>query len=173
MTAAAELTPSGAPRARRRLVDIVNDLLTLIDEAEGEVTDMIDALDLELEDKVEACHVVIQHKKAQAEGFAKLEKSYKARKATCEKAAEDLKERVALQLAKAGVDKLQAQTCTAYFQSSESVVIADEEKFLATAEDRFVKVTQSPKLAEVKKAIDAGELVDGAEVKTSRSLRFK
>ena len=168
-----QITYGGAPKQRRTLMQIVDELRTLIDLNEGEVTDDVELVEMALAEKVEAYRYIMRELEAEATMLDSLADAYGSRANIRREKIEALKTRLADGLTKAGVDKMQTPTCTAYFQSSKSVVIADEKAFVETAEDRFVKVEQKPRKDELKKALEAGEVVEGAELRTSRHLRFR
>lgn len=172
-----ELTPSGAPRIRRSLPAIVAEMLDVIEDAGGEVTARVDELGLELDDKVQAYRAVIVRKEAEAEGLEALLRSVRAEYEPQIEARKNqvtaLKFRLEEAMNAVGVDKIKTATCTAYFQETKAVRVADEEAFAFNAEDRFVVTKHTPNKTAIKKALEAGETVDGAELKTNRSLRFR
>lgn len=173
MTQAQEFTPSGAPRVRRRLSDLVSEMLAVIEDAGGEVTARVDELGLELDDKVQAYRAVMLRLESEDDAFEELIEMYTQLRTARKNQITALKFRLEQSMTELGVDKIKTATCTAYFQQSKAVHIADEEKFAASAEDRFVVVKQQPNKTEIKKALEAGEAVEGAELKTNRSLRFR
>lgn len=168
-----ELTPGGAPRIRRNLTSIVTEMINAIDEADGEVTARVDELGLELDDKVQAYRAVMLQLEAEREAFEELVRTYKSCCAVRDNQITALKFRLEQAMTAVGVEKIKTQTCTAYFQQSKAVHVADEEAFAFSAPDRFVVTKHAPNKAEIKKALEAGEAVEGAELKTNRSLRFR
>lgn len=166
---------SAAPavnRARRPLFEIVNALLVQIAEADGEVTDKCDALELELNDKVEAYCVVIRQMEAEAQALEDLAHEYKVKSATRLKSAESLRARLGMALTAAGCERVNTATARAYFATSQLIEVADPERFAATAEDRFVRHALTINRSELKRALDAGESIPGATVSTKRHLRI-
>lgn len=169
MTAA----PQEAAPKSRRLTDIVAEMLAMIDDAGGEVTARVDELGLELEDKVSAYGAVMKQLEAEEAAFEDLAHAYKMKAASRSDQVTALKFRLDAAMQAAGVDKLKTPTCTAYYQSSKSVAIDNEERFLDTAPDRFVTVKQYVNKTAVREALEAGEAVQGAELKSSKHLRVR
>jgi hypothetical protein len=158
---------------KRSLNSIVSEMLAVIDDAGGEVTARVDELGLELDDKVQAYRAVMLQLEAEAEAFGSLIHAYTQRCHARANQITALKFRLEQAMQAVGVEKIKTKTCTAYFQESKAVHIADEAAFVASAEDRFVVVKTTPHKNEIKRALEAGEAVEGAEIKTSRSLRFR
>lgn len=162
---------------RRTLHSIVSDMLDLIDEAGGEITPAVapklDAISGELEDKVQAYCAVMRQLAGEASMLEDLAHDYKQRAAVREAAIEGLKFRLDAELKAAGIQKLKTPSATVYYQNSTSVHVESERDFLGTAEDRFVVVKQSVNKTAIKEALEAGETVEGAELRTSRHLRFR
>jgi hypothetical protein len=169
----ADTAQSSAPKQRRSLHTIVGDMLAVIDEAGGEVTAAVDELGLELEYKAQAFAAVTRQLAAEAKAFEELAHEYKQKAAARETQITALKFRMEQALTTVGVDKLKTPTATWYFQSSKAVSIADETAFLGGAEDRFVTVKQYVNKTAVREALDAGEVVEGAELRANRSLRVR
>lgn len=160
-------------KQRRPLHSIIAELVTALDEADGEVTAKVDELGLELEDKVQAYRAVILQRESEREALQELAGFYKRKADGIDNQITGLKFRLEESMQRMGVDKLKTPTCTAYFQSSKRVELENEELFLQTAEDRFVVVKTTPNKAELKKALEAGEQHEGAKLVESRSLRFR
>ena len=166
-----EATSYGAaPKQRRPLMSIVDAMLQNIEENDGAVTDELDALELELADKVDAYKAVTLQLEAEAKALKDVAANYATRAKARENAAEALRERLAYAMQLAGIDNIKGQTCKASFRSSTSVRLADEAAFMVGCEDRFVKVTSTLRKQALKEALEAGEKVDGAELVTTRHL---
>jgi hypothetical protein len=168
MTAAAHATMLPP---RRTLRDIVAELLARLEETGGEVTDAIDGLELELEDKIEACHVVLMQLESEADSCAVLEEHYATKKKAKKRNADDLRERLLTAMKAAGKKSVKTPTVTAYLQPSTSVEVADD--FCDHAADRFVRGKSEPKLKEIRAALEAKEAVEGARLVQSVGLRFR
>lgn len=172
MTSPTELAPP-FPTARRTLAEIVAAMLDALDEADGEVTYAVDALDLELSDKVQGYRAVMLELKGEQEAFKKLAEDYKAKAETRDAQITGLKFRLDAALKAMGVDKLKTPTCTVYYQNTKRVELDDEAGFLEFADDRFVTTKRYANREAIKEALDAGEAVDGVTIAESKHLRFK
>lgn len=158
---------------KRRLTDIVDELLRAIDDADGEVTARVDELELDLEAKAEAYGAVIARLKAEKEAFQTLIDGYEEKVTARDNQITGLIFRLANAMESVGIDKLKTPTCTAYFQKSTAVRIPDEDAFAFNAPDRFVVTTHRPNKKAIRDALDAGEVVEGAQLITTRSLRLR
>jgi hypothetical protein len=160
--------------ARRSLRSIVDELLTLIDDVEGEVNDEIEQLQLSVEQKVEAYAVVIKQWAAEGQAFEDLAKRYKENAARRDEQIARLKARLAAQLERLGVDRLKTKTVTAFFKESESVDLDDEAAFCVLHRQTvFVRTKLSPDKPAIKEALDRGLSYEGASIKTTRSLQLR
>jgi hypothetical protein len=159
-------------RQRRPLFEIVQALLVQIADADGEINASVDTLELELQDKCEAYIAVIRQLESEAQALEELAHSYRVRSATRLKSAEGLRQRLAMGLSAAGVDRMNTPTAKAYFATSTLVELDDPERFLVECEDRFCKRQLTVNRAEVKAALEAGEQIAGASLTTRRHLRI-
>jgi hypothetical protein len=158
---------------KRSLASIVDEMLDVIDESDGQVTARIDELGLELDAKVEAYGAVIARLKAEKAAITALIEGYEQKVQARENQIVGLIFRLAGAMEAVGVDKLKTPTTTAYFQKSTAVRIPDEDAFAFNAPDRFVVTTHRPNKKAIRDALDAGEAVEGAELITTRSLRLR
>lgn len=157
---------------RRPLFEIVSDLLQQIAAAEGEVTDAIESLDLELQDKTEAYCVVIRQLEAEGEAYNNLAHEYALKSGRRNEAADNLRQRLAGALQRAGVEKMTTPTAKAWFATSTQVRVDDEATFSALADERFWTVETKVNRRALKTAMDAGEVIPGATLVTNRYLRI-
>ena len=169
MTAAPRME---APK-RRTLHEIVREMIAVIDDSGGEVTARVDELGLELTDKAEAYCAVMRELAAEREKLEELSRAYKVMAAARDEAITGLKFRLDQALTAAGVEKLKTPSSSIYYQTSSSVHVEREQEFLGSAPDRFVNVKQSVNRTAIKEALEAGEVVEGAELRTARHLRFR
>lgn len=172
MTAQPAQTEELAPK-RRSLQTIVSDMLAVIDDAGGEVTAAVDELELQFDMKVQAYCAVMRQLAAEQKAFEELAHEYKLRAASRDNQIQALKFRLDVALQSVQLDKYKTDTATVYYQSSKSVAIENEAVFLESAEDRFVTVKTYANKTAIKEAMEAGEVVEGAEIKISRHLRFR
>jgi hypothetical protein len=158
---------------KRRLTDIVDELLRAIDDADGEVTARVDALELDLEAKAEAYAAVIARLTAEKAAFKTLVDAYADKMTARDNQIVGLKFRLATAMEQVGVDKLKTPTCSVYFQSSKVVAIEDEGAFVFNAPDAFVVTTHRPNKKAIKEAIESGAAVEGARLVTNRHLQVR
>lgn len=159
-----------APAKRRPLFDIVNDLLAQLAAADGEVTDQLDQLDLELQDKCEAYAAVIRQLEAEAAALDELGNQYVARASTRQRSATGLRQRLAQALAAAHIERV--HTATARMHLAATTKLELDEGFAAHCEDRFIRTEPLIARAEVKRALEAGEQIPGARLLVQRHLRI-
>lgn len=161
--------PAAAPK--QRLFDIVAALIENINENDGEVTDELNSLELDLETKVQAYHIVILEKRARAKARKEAATHFAQAAGVDERGADALEERLAAAMRELGRDRIETPTVTASFQRSSHVEIAEPTLFLLSAEDRFVKKGEDTiRKAEVAKALRAGEVVEFARMVETKHL---
>lgn len=167
-----DMQPAAAPKPR--LFDIVSAIRENIEENEGEVTDELNALELDLETKVSAYHIVILEKRARARARKEAAEHFTKSAAVDTRSADALEERLAAAMRELGRERIETPTVTASFQATQHVEIEDEALFLLTAEDRFVKRGEdSVRKAEVAKALKAKEVVAHARMVETKHLRLR
>jgi hypothetical protein len=160
--------------ARRSLRSIVDELLERIDAAEGEVTDEVEALEMSVEQKVDAYAAVIKQWAGETQVLEDMAKAYKERAAKRDAQAARLKERLAAQLDRLGAASIKAKTVTASFRETQSVDIADETAFVGAYHGTpLVRVKESPDKAAIKAILDSGVALSYASIKTNRSLQLR
>jgi hypothetical protein len=156
---------------KQRLFDIVAAIRENIEENEGEVTDELNSLELDLELKTQAYHIVILEKRARAKARKEAAEHFTKGAAADARGADALEERLAAAMRELGRDRIETPTVTASLQRSSHVEVEWEGQFLVSAEDRFVKrgVDSINKTA-IAKALKAGELVEGAKMVETKHL---
>lgn len=163
-----------------KLYEITNALETVIngglifDEETGEVifdSENLDELAGELDDKLEACGIVIKEAQAEAEAMKAEEARLKERRQRKEKEAERLKEYVLSCMERVGAKKIDTPRVALSTRKSSVVDVFDEE--LIPREFFNVKTTASVNKVAIAKAIKAGEVVEGCELSERFSLQVK
>lgn len=148
------------------------DALT-VDEETGEVIgfEAVDALDAAFEDKAEAYAVVIKSLLAQAQAIHAERDNLRAREEAAKRKAESMKNHLALSMAAVGKDKIETAKAALSFRKSTSVNILSDVEI----PDDLCKVTidRKPDKTAIKKALQAGEIVPGAELVENRNLQVK
>ena len=134
------------------------------------VSAAMDAVDAALEEKLESTAKVIRNLEAEAEALEAEEKRLKARKMAVKNRIADIKGYVQQNLEAMGKDKVTSGIFKWSIQANApSVNILDE----SLIPDAYWKIERKPMKTEIKKAIEAGELTEGAELVRTKSLRLR
>ena len=152
-----------------KLYEIDEAILACIDQETGEIIDpeQLDALQIEREAKLEGVALWIKDLKAEAEALKAEKQAFAERQKAAETKAESLKKWLADALAG---EKFKTTRVAVSFRKTKSVQVSDiwalDESFIKYAEPTADK-------AAIKKAIEAGEEVNGATLVESLSLSVK
>ena len=134
------------------------------------VATAMDGVDAALEEKLESTAKVIRNLEAEAEALEVEEKRLKARKTAVKNRIADIKGYVQQNLEAMGKDKVTSGIFKWSIQANApSVNILDEDLI----PDAYWKIERKPMKTEIKKAIEAGELTEGAELVRTKSLRLR
>lgn len=151
------------------LYDIDEKILACIDQETGEIIDpeQLDALQIEREAKLENVALWIKDLKAEAEALKAEKQAFADRQKAAEAKAESLKKWLADAL---GGEKFKTTRVAVSFRKTKSVQVSDiwalDESFIKYAEPTADK-------SAIKKAIEAGQEVNGATLVESLSLSIK
>lgn len=150
------------------IAEIYENLENIDDEVA--VATAMDAVDAALEEKLESTAKVIRNLEAEAEALEAEEKRLKARKTAVKNRIADIKGYVQGNLEAMGKDKVSSGIFKWSIQANApSVNILDENLI----PDAYWKIERKPMKTEIKKAIEAGELTEGAELVRTKSLRLR
>ena len=150
------------------IAEIYENLENIDDEVA--VATAMDAVEATLEEKLESTAKVIRNLEAEAEALEAEEKRLKARKTAVRNRIADIKGYVQVNLEAMGKDKVTSGIFKWSIQANApSVNILDE----SLIPDNFWKIERKPMKTEIKKAIEAGELTEGAELVRTKSLRLR
>lgn len=150
------------------IAEIYENLENIDDEVA--VAAAMDAVDAALEEKLESTAKVIRNLEAEADGLEAEEKRLKARKTAVKNRIADIKGYVQQNLEAIGKEKVTSGIFKWSIQANApSVNILDE----TLIPDGYWKVDRKPMKAEIKKAIEAGELTEGVELVRTKSLRLR
>lgn len=170
-------------RPLRELVDEILAILSQIDEAEGEVTGgqdaALDALNLSIEQKVEAYAAAHQRLQAEAEALKDLATYYREKQRTVENNAEGLRARLHLEMQRLGRDKIKTPTASATIQQNPAKL-----QITATGTDTEIidayKVSSDFVIIERKldrkallERLRAGEVLPFAKIERGNHLRLR
>ena len=143
----------------------------LAEENEGvipdEMSEKLDQVSNDLEDKIINCGHAYKNYLAEAEGIDSEIKRLTGRKNTAKSTAEWLKKYMA-SCVPAGY-KYTSPTISIGWRNSKSVVIDNE----AEIPEEFFKVEKSPKKTEIKKAIESGFNISGAHIEEKQNIQIK
>ena len=150
------------------LTEIYENIENLDDDVN--VASALATVDGELEDKLESIAKMIKNLDATAKAIGDEEKRLKARKMAIKNRIDDIKRYVKENLEAMGKDKVEAGIFKWSLQYGPGrVEITDETKI---PDAYFVKEIK-PLKTEIKKAIESGEITEGAEIVREKSLRLR
>lgn len=152
-----------------KLYEIDELILSCIDAETGEIidTDALNALQIERDAKIEGVALWIKDLKAEAEALKAEKQAFEKRQKTCENRAESLKQWLAAAL---NGERFKTTKCDVSFRTAKSVNVTD----VFALDSKFLKFSDptADKTA-IKKAIEAGEVVSGAELIERKSVTIK
>lgn len=139
----------------QRLMDAVeNDEISM-----EEAADSLEGLDGMLEDKIDDCVKYLRVKQTEAEAYRAEKDLFAAKQKSAENAAERMKSYIRDALDRAGREKVRGLFSVSLGKPSVKCVV-DADKL----PDQFVELVRKPLTTEVKKRLEAGEAVQGAEL---------
>lgn len=150
------------------LTEIYENIENLDDDVN--VASALATADGALEDKLESIAKMIKNLDATAKAIGDEEKRLKARKMATKKRIDEIKRYVKENLEAMGKDKVEAGIFKWSLQFGPGrVEITDETKI----PDEFFVTEVKPLKTEIKKAIENGEITEGAEIVREKSLRLR
>ena len=152
-----------------KLYEIDEQILSCIDAETGEIidADMLNALQIERDAKIEGVALWIKDLKAEAEALKAEKIAFEKRQKAAENKAESLKNWLSAAL---NGEKFSTTKCAVSFRAVKSVNVTD----VFALDSRYLKFSDptADKTA-IKKAIEAGETVNGAELIERKSVTVK
>jgi hypothetical protein len=151
------------------LYEIDQELLNCIDTETGEVIDAekLNSLQMERETKIESVALWIKDLKAEAEAYKAEKQAFADRQRIAENKLESLKNWLASVLAG---EKFKTTKVAVSFRRTKRVEVAD----IFALDENYVKYSEpTADKAAIKKAIEAGETVKGAQLVESVSVTIK
>lgn len=149
---------------------IENAFMSCIDPETGEIvgdTSALDDLQIQREEKIENIALYIKNLKAEAEAIQNEERKLKSRRQTCENRADWLKKYLANNLQG---EKFKSPRAAISWRRSESVKVND----LWKLPEQYIRIADpEPDKKALKKALKAGEAIEGAELVQSLNLQIK
>lgn len=123
-----------------------------------------------LEDKLESIAKVIKNLDAMAKAYEDEEKRLKAQKQAAKIRIDGLKKYVKDNLEAMGKDKVEVGIFKWSLQYSPPKLIITDESLIP---DEFFVIERKPIKSEIKKAIEAEQTIDGAEIVREKHLRLR
>lgn len=164
----------------RSLYEINNDFIQvlengfLVDEETGEITfqeDALNDLDLEFSQKVDNIACYIKDIESLNQAIKDEKKALDERLKVNDRKVENLKKYVSSSLKMRDMNKLETARNKITFRKSKSVNVINESLL---ADEYFTeKITKAVNKTAIKKAIESGLTVDGAEIKENRNVVIK
>lgn len=133
------------------------------------IQNTLEMIDLSIEEKIENTAKYMVNVESDIQGLkTEIDRLTKIKKAK-ENAVERLKNNVEYAMRQKGVEKLEVGTFKAYYKKSESVEITNLDVIPAD----YTRVEIKADKVAIKKAIKAGETVEGAEIKVNQNFYIK
>lgn len=130
----------------------------------------LDGLTMQREEKLENLALFYKNLSAEAEALKAEKMRLAARQAAAEKKAEGIKKYIAASMDSAGGEKIKTSKVAISWRKSESVSV-DANAFLP---EEYVTLREPiPNLTAIKKALKAGEQIDGATLVASNNIQIK
>lgn len=151
----------------------------VIDPVTGEVAglDELNAVEGELNDKVEGIANYIKELVAMSTAMRQEEKNLAERRKTIENRVSKLQDYIAYQMSAVGKTKVETATAAVTLRKSKSVDIPDEAAFVKWAEmsglDSLISQKTTANKTEIKKAIEAGMDIVGANIVEKSTINIK
>lgn len=133
------------------------------------IQNTLEMIDLSIEEKIENTAKYMVNVESDIQGLkTEIDRLTKIKKAK-ENAVERLKNNVEYVMKQKGIEKLEVGTFKAYYKKSESVEITNLDVIPAD----YTRVEIKADKVAIKKAIKAGETVDGAHIQTNMNFYIK
>ena len=154
-------------------VDMIVAILQCLDDGEitPEAERELEALDMTIEQKVEAYHLVRCRLTAESEVCCEEARRLRARADARDKARARLEKRLLCAIDTLGVRSIKTPTTTCYQQDTQSVLIEQPEQ----VPDRYVvtEITKRPNKRVILERMKEGETIPGCVLKTTTGIRFR
>lgn len=162
------------------LTEQYNNLMEAIENGEipeEAISDTLESITGELEDKLESIACVIKNLKAEAEMLRNEEKALAERRQAKERSIESIKDYLENQMIKAHITKLDKPKASISFRTSKAVEISDEAEFLEWAEennrDDLLSYKVSIAKAAIKQSLETGAEIPFATIVERKSASIK
>lgn len=155
---------------------IIDDVLENSFHVDGETGEVFDeddleALDMALDEKLEATALYVKSLDAEADAIKAEEKRLNDRRKSIEKRSESLEDYIARTMVRSGKKKVETPKCLLRTRKTERVEVLDKSE----VPDYFMrsKLVIEPDKNELKKRLKAGEIIPGCVLVSGESLTIK
>lgn len=150
------------------LYEINQAIMDCMDMETGEILDVhqLDALQMQLEDKLEGIGCWIKNLEAEAAAYKVEKDSFAAREKAAKNKAASLKNYLAGYLQGCPFETLRVKIS---FRKSESLEVSES----AAVPEEYLKHTVDVDIAELKKAVKAGLVLDGVQLIQKQNIQIK
>lgn len=150
------------------LYEINQGIMSCWDEETGEILDVqkFDAMQMQLEDKLEGIGCYIKNLEAEAAALKVEEQAFAARRKRAENKAASLKNYLAGYLQGCPFETLRVKIS---FRKSESLEVSDT----AIVPEEFLKYKVDVNIAELKKAVKSGLVLDGVQLVQKQNIQIR
>jgi len=149
------------------------ELNNLLEESYGELTPELEqALELNLDNfsaKAEGYVKAIKNYKAESDAIAEEIKRLQEKKKVCENAVNRMKTALSTSMDIFGMNKVQAGLFKISLTTSKAVNIIDENAI----PENYKRVKYEVSKTDIKKAIESGETIEGAEIVENKSITIR
>lgn len=158
------------------LYEITGNLLKVINggmvvDDEGEIifdSDNLDALEIEYQDKLEACGIWVKNEQAEIEALKSEERNLADRRKAKEKRVENMRRYILQSMEDTDTSKLETPKVALSTRKSQRVIVDDE----GVIPVQYLKFSQTIDKAYLKRALKAGK-VEGAHIEEFTNLTLK
>lgn len=165
-----------------KLYELANDYVALMQAIENEelpeeaIADTLEAITGEIEDKADGIACVLKSLDAEIFAIKAEEHNLAERRKAKENAKERIKQYLADTLLGLGIDKVETARNKITFRKSESVEVDDDTFFEWACKNGSHLLTYTapkPNKTEIKKALKAGEEIEGARIVSGQNIQIK
>ena len=166
-----------------KLYELATDFLSFVEAVDNDeipeeaIADTLESIELAIEDKADNMACLLKNLDAEITAFKTEENRLAERRKAKEKTYDRIKEYLAENLQRVGIDKMETVRNKITFRKSESVEIGDEIAFIEWAEkERYELLTYSaPKVNKtaIKKALKDGDEIVGASIVIRQNIQIK
>ena len=166
-----------------KLYELATDFLTFMEAIENEevpeeaIADTLESITLDIEDKADNIACLLKNLEADITAIKAEETRLAERRRAKEKSYDRIKEYLAENLQRVGIDKMETVRNKITFRKSESVEIGDEIAFIEWAENKRddLLTYSAPKVNRIalKRVLKGGEEIPGTSIVIRQNIQIK